>query len=93
MLKVNDYFDGKVKSIGFSETGGNATVGVIEPGEYAFGTSTVEIMVVTSGELWVQQPGQNDWKMYKPFEQFKVDKGVTFKVKATSPVSYVCYYR
>jgi purine/pyrimidine-nucleoside phosphorylase len=93
MLKVNEYFDGKVKSIGFAEADGNATVGVIEQGEYAFGTSTVEIMVVTSGELLVQLPRQTEWQLYKPFEQFKVDKGVTFKVKVTDPVSYVCYYR
>ena len=36
MLKVNEYFDGKVKSIGFANAGGNATVGVMAPGEYQF---------------------------------------------------------
>lgn len=93
MLKVNEYFDGKVKSIGFTTIDGAATVGVIEPGEFEFGTSTVEVMVVTSGELLVQLPGQANWENYRPFEQFTVDKGVKFKVKASNPVSYVCYYK
>ena len=30
MLKVNEYFDGNVKSIGFEQKGEKATVGVME---------------------------------------------------------------
>lgn len=30
MLKVNEYFDGNVKSIGFEQKGDKATVGVME---------------------------------------------------------------
>jgi len=32
MLKVNEYFDGKVKSIALENAEGNATVGVMEQG-------------------------------------------------------------
>ena len=40
MLKNNEYFDGKVKSIGFdSESTGAASVGVMAVGEYTFGTA------------------------------------------------------
>jgi uncharacterized protein YaiE (UPF0345 family) len=28
------------------------------------------------------QPGETEWKSYKPFDTFVVAKGVTFKVKA-----------
>ncbi|MGA2680157.1 MAG: pyrimidine/purine nucleoside phosphorylase [Sedimentisphaerales bacterium] len=51
MFKVNEYFNGNVKSIGFKNTQCPATIGVIAPGEYEFGTSTVEIMTVITGKL------------------------------------------
>ena len=44
MFKVNEYFDGKVKSVAFETTDGSATIGVMAQGEYVFGTSTVEHM-------------------------------------------------
>lgn len=93
MFKTNDYFDGNVKSIAFEMPEGPATIGVMAAGEYNFGTSSVEYMTVTSGELTVQQPGETDWKSYKPFETFKVAKDVTFKVKATKDTTYLCLYR
>ena len=51
MFKVNEYFGGKVKSIAFETSQCPATVGVIAPGEYEFGTATVEIMTVITGKL------------------------------------------
>ena len=53
MLKVNEYFGGRVKSIAVENEEGVATVGVMEAGEYEFGTSTVEIMTITGGTLEV----------------------------------------
>ncbi len=93
MFKTNEYFDGNVKSIAFEMPEGPATIGVMAAGEYNFGTSSVEYMTVTSGELTVQQPGETDWKSYKPFETFKVAKDVTFKVKAATDTTYLCLYR
>ena len=58
MLTVNEYFQGNVKSIGLAVDGGKATIGVsVAPGEYEFGTSTVEIMKITAGTLSVKLPG------------------------------------
>lgn len=62
MFKVNEYFDGNVKSIAFENQGGPATIGVMAPGKYEFNTSTVEHMTVTSGMLTVLQPGESEWK-------------------------------
>ena len=93
MLKVNEYFDGNVKSIGMECVEGNATVGVIAAGEYEFGTSTVEVMTVISGILTIQQQGESDWKTYKKFESFVVPKGTKFKVKATEDTPYLCLYK
>ena len=93
MFKTNEYFDGNVKSIAFDMPEGPATIGVMAAGEYNFGTSSVEYMTVTSGELLVMQPGETEWKSYKPFDTFIVAKGVTFKVKAVSDTTYLCLYR
>ena len=42
MLTVNEYFDGKVKSIGLNNASGKNTVGVMDIGKYEFGTSPVQ---------------------------------------------------
>jgi len=41
MLAVNEYFGGTVKSIGLDNSEGKSTIGVMEAGEYEFGTATV----------------------------------------------------
>ncbi len=93
MFKVNEYFDGKVKSIAFKTAEGPATVGVMAVGEYAFGTSTVEIMRVVSGLLRVMLPGEKAWTHYGPGASFRVGAGVTFKVATDEETAYLCLYR
>ena len=93
MFKTNEYFDGKVKSIALESAEGTATVGVMAAGEYEFGTSTVEIMTVISGNLSVMMPGETSWKNYKKFESFEVPKGIKFKVKALQDTPYLCLYK
>lgn len=93
MFKVNEYFEGKVKSIGFTTAEGAATVGVMAQGEYDFGTSTVEIMTVTSGALQVRLPGESAWRAVRAGESFTVAAGVTFGVRVADPASYLCQYR
>ena len=93
MFKINEYFDGNVMSLGFNNTSGNTTIGVMAAGEYEFGTSTVEYMTVTSGKMTVLLPGENEWKTYKEFETFIVDKEQKFKVKVNESTSYRCVYK
>jgi len=93
MFKVNEYFDGRVKSLAFENSEGPVTCGVMAPGEYEFGTSTIEYMTVTSGALIVQLPGENEWKEYKPFETFVVGKDLKFKVKVEVQTAYKCVYK
>ena len=93
MFKTNEYFDAHVKSIAFEMPDGPATIGVMATGEYNFETSSVEYMTVTSGELSVMQPDENEWKSYKPFETFVITKGSTFKVRAVTDSTYLCLYR
>ena len=93
MFKVNEYFEGKVKSIGFKTTDCPATAGVMAEGEYEFGTSSKEFMTVTSGKLKVKMPGETKWKTYGPTETFIVEKGIKFQVKAEGDTSYICLYK
>lgn len=93
MLKVNEYFDGNVKSIAFNTKDCPATVGVMAPGEYEFGTSTVEYVTVVSGMMTVQLPGQTEWKDYKPYDTFIVAKDKKFRLSIKTDSAYVCLYR
>lgn len=93
MFKTNDYFEGKVKSIAFNSSEGDATIGVMAEGEYEFGTSTDEFMTVTSGKMKVLLPGEKNWKTYYPFETFIVGKDKKFKVKLDEDTSYKCIYK
>lgn len=93
MFKVNQYFEGKVASLAFETNEGSATIGVIAPGEYEFGTSTVEHMTVTSGIMKVMQANETSWKTYKEFETFIVPANSKFKMKVTEDTSYRCYYK
>jgi uncharacterized protein YaiE (UPF0345 family) len=91
-MKHNRYFEDKVQSLGFADADGDATVGVIDPGEYSFGTSRQERMAVVSGVLWYRVPGK-PWLSAGAGEGFDVSAGVTFEVKAEVPVAYLCRYR
>jgi uncharacterized protein YaiE (UPF0345 family) len=93
MFKVNEYFGGNVKSLAFENAEGPVTVGVMAPGEYEFGTSTVEYMTVTSGKLTILLPGETEWKCYKPYETFVVAKDTKFKVKVEEQSAYKCVYK
>ena len=93
MFKTNEYFEGKVKSIAFKTDEGDATIGVMAKGEYEFGTSTIELMTVTSGTMEVLLPGTTEMKIYKEFETFRVEKDVKFKVKVNGDTSYRCLYK
>jgi purine/pyrimidine-nucleoside phosphorylase len=93
MFKTNEYFDGKVKSIAFSTPEAPATVGVMAPGAYEFGTSSIEYMTVISGSLNVLLPGQTEWHDYKPFETFIVPKDAKFKLEVKSDTAYLCLYK
>lgn len=93
MFKVNDYFDGMVKSIAFEADGGAATVGVMAAGDYEFGTTQLEVMTVITGALSVLLPGETEWRKVGKGETFAVPANSKFQVKATKDSSYLCLYR
>ena len=92
MLTVNEYFNGQVKSMGFQGEDKPASVGVMEVGEYEFGTAEPELMVIVSGELTVKLPGSDVWCSFKAGEQFEVAGDAKFQVSVASQTAYLCIY-
>ncbi|MFB6619579.1 pyrimidine/purine nucleoside phosphorylase [Streptomyces sp. NPDC056367] len=93
MFKVNEYFDGTVKSIAFTQEQGPATIGVMAPGTYEFGTDAPEIMHVVSGALTVRLPGAADWETFSTGSHFKVPGNSKFQLEVAVETAYLCEYR
>jgi hypothetical protein len=92
MFKVNEYFDGKVKSIAFTAGAAPATVGVMAPGDYEFGSGKREIMSVVSGKLTVKLPGGTVWKDLPKGSTFTVPPNSKFQLKVAEDTAYLCLY-
>ncbi|WP_333798199.1 pyrimidine/purine nucleoside phosphorylase [Rheinheimera sp.] len=92
MFKVNQYFDGKVTSIAFAGEQLPATVGVMAPGDYEFGTNQHETLTVISGALTVKLPGQSDWQQFRAGQSFEVAAEQKFQLKVTQDTAYLCTY-
>lgn len=92
MLKVNEYFDGNVKSIGFQSETLPASVGVMAIGEYQFDTSQFETMTVVSGALTVKLPNSDSWNTYHAGDTFTVNANEVFDLKVEVATAYLCTY-
>lgn len=92
MLNVNEYFDGKVKSIGFQGDPLASSVGVMAPGEYEFSTSQREVMTVVAGELVVSLPGSDDFVAHPAGTSFEVEAGESFQLRVATDTAYLCTY-
>ncbi|BFM20368.1 pyrimidine/purine nucleoside phosphorylase [Gilvimarinus japonicus] len=92
MFDVNNYFEGKVASIAFAGEKLPATVGVMAPGDYEFGTSQKEYMSVISGALTVKLPGSDEWVTYSAGETFEIEANQKFGVKVAQDTAYLCLY-
>lgn len=93
MLTINEYFEGHVKSISFAQSEGRASVGVMLPGNYEFGTSQPEIMHVLSGQLDVLLPGQDSWQSFAAGSHFNVAGDQRFQLRVSVDTAYLCEYR
>lgn len=92
MFKTNEYFDGKVTSVGFQTETLPATVGVMAPGEYEFSASEKETMTVVSGALTVKLPNSDDWNTYSKGDNFVIPAGGTFQLEVAVDTAYLCVY-
>jgi uncharacterized protein YaiE (UPF0345 family) len=91
MIKVNEYLEGKVKSLGFESEGARFTAGVFMPGEYTFDTEQEEHVTVTVGRLEIRLLGKN-WKTVKAGETVVIPPKSKFNLKVAHTGSYVCKY-
>ncbi|MBT7674312.1 MAG: pyrimidine/purine nucleoside phosphorylase [Oceanospirillaceae bacterium] len=92
MLCVNSYFNDQVKSIAFQGKTLATTVGVMDIGEFTFGTSQYEIMTIIDGELEVKLPGTQSWHTFTNGDQFEVEANSSFDVKVILQTAYHCTY-
>jgi uncharacterized protein YaiE (UPF0345 family) len=90
---ANIYFDGQVTSraILFAD-GTKKTLGIMNPGEYEFGTAEKEIMEILAGKLDVLLPDSSDWQSFKGGDTFEVPASSKFKLKVHSLTDYCCSY-
>lgn len=93
MISVNEYFDGKVKSIAFEGSALPATVGVMDVGEFVFSTSQFEVMTVIDGLLRVRLPGETDYSDYSSGSSFEVPANASFDVIVARQTAYHCTYQ
>ncbi|WP_345992688.1 pyrimidine/purine nucleoside phosphorylase [Sulfurimonas sp. HSL-1716] len=91
--EANIYFDGKVTSrtVEFSN-GEKKTLGIMQVGEYTFGTGDAEIMEILQGEFSVKLPGSDAFvDMSAPCE-FNVPANSSFDIKVKTITDYCCSY-
>lgn len=91
-MQVNRYFDDNVLSIGFENSAGQQSAGVMLPGDYVFGTSQDETMTVMSGALTIQRQSDADSVTFSAGQSFEVPKDQEFKVHVSEPTAYLCHY-
>lgn len=91
-MQVNRYFDDKVLSLGFENSNGKSSVGVMAPGHYTFSTSQDERMVVLSGAMMIQRISDPEPVLYSDGDEFDVPKNQDFSVEVTEFTAYLCEY-
>jgi purine/pyrimidine-nucleoside phosphorylase len=93
MIKENSYFEGKVKSLGFSsKESESSSVGVMAPGEYTFGTAAPERMTVVKGALTIKRVSDEEWVTFAAGEAFDVIGDSSFDLKVAVATAYLCEY-
>ncbi|HHL33213.1 MAG TPA: pyrimidine/purine nucleoside phosphorylase [Desulfobulbaceae bacterium] len=91
--KANSYFDGRVTSrtIKFND-GSRKTLGIMQPGDYEFGTEEKEVMEILAGELEILLPGAETWQQIREGESFEVPANSKFSLKVKILTDYCCSY-
>jgi len=92
LIKVNEYFDGQLKSLESNRNGEKFSAGIILPGEYEVPTSEEEHLTITHGECKISVNGEEP-KLYKTGEKLVVAAGSKIKFMPDSTVSYTCIYK
>lgn len=92
MIKLNTYFDDNVRSLGYTDPEGSATVGVMLPGEYTFNTVAPETVTVITGCLTVKLPNTQSFTDHPAGSTFDVPADSAFNLRVESPTAYLCRF-
>jgi len=91
--QANVYFDGKVTSRSFvNEFGDEQSLGIMQLGEYNFGTAKAELMEIIEGKVEVKLQGETSWNTYVGGTSFKVQANSSFDIKVHTICDYCCSY-
>ncbi|WP_295392956.1 pyrimidine/purine nucleoside phosphorylase [uncultured Thiodictyon sp.] len=91
--EANIFFNGGVTSrtVLFAD-GTKKTLGIMQPGEYEFNTSSGELMEILAGDLDVQLPGTDAWQTFAGGQAFEVGAGERFGLRVRSVTDYCCSF-
>ena len=91
-MEHNVYYDGKIQSLGFRSDKGEATVGVVEVGQYDMPTDCVEHITILSGKGRVKLP-DTDWREVNAGDQVTLpaNANITWDVVSAN-VCYLCVF-
>jgi uncharacterized protein YaiE (UPF0345 family) len=93
VLTHHCYFEDKVQSLGFERNGRKTSVGVLDVGEYHFGTAAAERMSIISGSVSVRLDGTAVTRDYAAGTCFEVPANSGFDIHTVDgPVAYLCEY-
>ena len=94
ITKANIYFDGKVVShTVLDASGGKATLGLIYPGSYHFGTDKAERMEIVAGGCAVKLDGQEGVQHYQAGAAFEVPAKSGFEIAVADGLcEYLCTF-
>lgn len=93
MIKMNEYFGEKIKSLESISKEGRFTTGIILPGEYNFDTIQEEHITVTLGDLDIRLSPREEWKKIQKGQTIAISAGVKFYLRADKVVAYLCLYK
>ncbi len=93
MIQVNEYFEGKVKSLSLIVDGEKITTGVMQPGEYEFSTGKKEIMTVTAGSMDVKLPGASEYQTFRRGQSYAVPASSKFQLRIKGDCAYTCEFK
>ena len=91
-LSHNRYFDDQVQSIGFERNGRRATVGVIAPGSFHFGTRGARADDDHQRRALGEARRRRRWALYPAGTAFEIAGRSGFDVRATEPCAYLCEF-
>ncbi len=90
MIKHNNYFEGNVQSLGFTQNNNDMTVGVMMAGDHDFGVATrAEVMKVITGHLII------NGKQCCPTDEQPclIKEGSKINISTSETSSYLCSYK